>query len=51
MTDNRTQVFDVAMKNARTIEACVPDQGLVASSSPPEVLKPIRRQLGMAYRA
>jgi hypothetical protein len=23
MTDNRTQVFDVAMKNARTIEACV----------------------------
>src|SRR5262245_66432555 len=23
MIDNRTQVFDVAMKNARTIEACV----------------------------
>ena len=23
MTDNRTQVFDVAMKNARTIEACI----------------------------
>ena len=23
MTDNRTQVFDVAMKNARAIEACV----------------------------
>jgi hypothetical protein len=23
MTDNRIQVFDVAMKNARTIEACV----------------------------
>jgi hypothetical protein len=23
MADNRTQVFDVAMKNARTIEACV----------------------------
>jgi hypothetical protein len=23
MTDNRTQVFDVAMKNARTIESCV----------------------------
>jgi hypothetical protein len=23
MTDNRTQVFDVAIKNARTIEACI----------------------------
>src|SRR5262245_34885783 len=23
MIDNRTQVFDVAMKNARTIEACL----------------------------
>jgi len=23
MTDNRTQVFDIVMKNARTIEACV----------------------------
>jgi hypothetical protein len=23
MIDNRTQVFDIAMKNARTIEACV----------------------------
>jgi len=23
MIDNRTQVFDVAMKHARTIEACV----------------------------
>jgi hypothetical protein len=23
MTDNRAQVFDVAMKNARIIEACV----------------------------
>jgi len=23
MIDNRTHVFDVAMKNARTIEACV----------------------------
>jgi hypothetical protein len=23
MIDNRTQVFDVAMKNAHTIEACV----------------------------
>jgi len=23
MTDNRIQVFDVAMKNARTIEVCV----------------------------
>ena len=23
MIDNRTQVFDLAMKNARTIEACV----------------------------
>jgi hypothetical protein len=23
MIDNRIQVFDVAMKNARTIEACV----------------------------
>ena len=23
MTDNRTQVFDVAMKNAHTIEACI----------------------------
>jgi len=23
MIDNRTQAFDVAMKNARTIEACV----------------------------
>jgi hypothetical protein len=23
MIDNRTQVFDVAMKNARTIEVCV----------------------------
>jgi hypothetical protein len=27
MIDNRTQVFDVAMKNARTIEACLDPTG------------------------
>jgi hypothetical protein len=31
VTDNRTQVFDVAMKNARTIETCVDRLSLIGS--------------------
>ena len=30
MIDNRTQVFDVAMKNARTIEACLDRLAMMA---------------------
>jgi hypothetical protein len=42
MIDNRTQVFDVAMKNARTIEACL---GRLAMMGADHELKLIARRL------
>jgi hypothetical protein len=37
MIDNRTQVFDVAMKNARTIEACLDRLGHDGRGPPIEI--------------
>jgi hypothetical protein len=42
MIDNRTQVFDVAMKNARTIEACVERLSMIGAD---HELKLIARRL------
>ena len=53
MIDNRTQVFDVAMKNARTIEACVDRLAMMGAD---HELKLIARRLsssdlsGRAFR-
>jgi hypothetical protein len=47
MIDNRTQVFDVAMKNARTIEACVDRLTMMDAD---HELKLIARRLGRLSR-
>jgi hypothetical protein len=47
MIDNRTQVFDVAMKNARTIEACVDRLTMMGAD---HELKLIARRLGRLSR-
>src|SRR6266540_1389966 len=49
MIDNRTQVFDVAMKNARTIEACVDRLAMIGAD---HELKLIARRLSrLTFRA
>jgi hypothetical protein len=49
MIDNRTQVFDVAMKNARTIEACVDRLAMLGAD---HELKLIARRLSpLTFRA
>jgi hypothetical protein len=49
MIDNRTQVFDVAMKNARTIEACVDRLAMMGAD---HELKLIARRLSrLTFRA
>jgi hypothetical protein len=49
MIDNRTQVFDVAMKNARTIEACVDRLTMMGAD---HELKLIARRLSrLTFRA
>ena len=49
MIDNRTQVFDVAMKNAHTIEACVDRLTMLGAD---HELKLIARRLSrLTFRA
>jgi hypothetical protein len=49
MIDNRTQVFDVAMKNARTIEACVDRLAMIGAD---HELKLIAQRLSrLTFRA
>jgi len=49
MIDNRTQVFDVAMKNARTIEACVDRLAMIGADHELELVA--QRLSRLTFRA